>query len=178
MKKINVCCGLDYREGYDNIDFSLVGSNGEKLKVDIACNILTEKLPYEDSSVDEIRFSEALEHFSRWNGLKVLKELFRVLKPGGKLDLTVPPALKQMKILFQKMLDPKEVSFREFEKAHEMFSYWKWHDDLLGATHESDGTDGDSHKTLYTKQSLKPILEHVGFKIQSIDDNIFVIATK
>jgi ubiquinone/menaquinone biosynthesis C-methylase UbiE len=175
--KLNVCCGDDYREGYVNIDFSSTKSDGSPIKVDLIGNVLA-GLPYEDGLADEIVFRESLEHFNRWNGLKVLKDLYRVLKPGGLLDLTVPPALKQLKILMMQMANPKEVSFDEFERGHELFSYWKWHDDLAGATEPSDGKDGHSHKTFYTKQSLKPILEHVGFKIISIDDNIHVKATK
>lgn len=176
--KLNVCCGMDYREGYINVDFSNIGSNGEPIKVDLVCDVL-KGLPYKTSSVDEIVFRESLEHFNRWNGLKVLQELFRVLKIGGLVDLTVPNATKQLKILLTQMLNPAPVPFTAgFLKAHETWSYWKFHDDLLGATHESDGNDGDSHKTLYTKQSLIPILEYTGFKILSIDDNIHVKATK
>lgn len=175
--KLNLGCGSDYKEGYTNVDFSDVSSFGQKIKVDLVHNLL-ETFPFEDNSADEIVFRETLEHFNRHNGLKVLKEIHRVLKPGGVLDLTVPPAEKQLKIFLQ--FFKRETSFEEFEKAHELgtFNFWKCHDDLAGGTRESDGFDGDSHKTFFSKSSLSSILKHVGFKILSIDDNIFVKATK
>jgi predicted SAM-dependent methyltransferase len=178
--KLNICCGKDYREGYTNIDFSKVASDGSPLKVDLEWNLLGDSYPLllTANCADEIVFRESLEHFNRHNGLKVLGKLHFLLKPGGVLDLSVPNATKQMKILMQMMMNPAPVSFKDFEEAHERFTYWKWHDDLMGATHASDGNDGDSHKTLYTKQTLKPILEYVGFKVLSIDDNIFAKATK
>lgn len=175
--KLNLGCGSDYREGYTNVDFSDISSEGKKIKVDIVHNLL-EIFPFADNSADEIVFRETLEHFNRHNGLKVLKEIFRVLKPGGILDLSVPPAEKQLKLFLQ--FFKREVSFDEFEKAHELgtYNFWKCHDDLAGGTRESNGFDGDSHKTFFSKQSLSSVLVHVGFKIISIDDNIFVKATK
>lgn len=47
-------------------------------------------LPYADNSVDEIRASHILEHFSFGDVEKALDEWVRVLKPGGKLRVAVP----------------------------------------------------------------------------------------
>jgi ubiquinone/menaquinone biosynthesis C-methylase UbiE len=175
--KLNLGCGQDYREGYVNVDFSDTFSSGEKMRVDLRHNLL-QTFPFEGNSAEEIIFRETLEHFNRHNGLKVLKEIFRVLKPNGILDLSVPPAERQIRLFLQ--FFKKEVSFKEFEKAHELgaYNFWKCHDDLAGGTAESDGFDGNSHKTFFSKNSLISVLEHVGFKILSIDDNIFVKATK
>jgi len=178
--KLNICCGKDYREGYTNVDFSSFASDGNPIKVDLNWNLLGEKWPNSDFEIgniaEEIVFRESLEHFNRWNGLIVLKKLHHLLKPGGILDLTVPPAEKQLKMYLMWM--NRIESIDDFLLAHERFSCLKWHDDLMGATHESDGTDGDSHKTLFSPKMLRLILEHVGFKIVSIDDNIHVKATK
>lgn len=176
MLKLNVCCGDDYRDGYANIDFSDIKSDGSKIKVDLMCNVL-DGLPYEESSVDEVVFNEALEHLNRWQGLKVLQDLYRILKPGGVLNLTVPPSMKQMQILLMQMQKTRNVTMDDFFHAHEKFSIWKWHDDVAGATNPGKSI-GDSHLTFYTQYTLRPILEYVGFKIISIDDNIWVKATK
>lgn len=174
--KLNVCCGMDYREGYINIDFSDIGSDKKPIKVDKKWNILTEPIPFPVNSVDEIIFRESLEHFNRWNGRWALSQLHAMMKPDGILDLTVPNAKKQMKIFMMQMDNVKHID--DFLFAHERFTALKWHDDLMGATHLSDGTDGDSHKTLYSPNMLRVLLESVGFKIISIDDNIHVKATK
>jgi predicted SAM-dependent methyltransferase len=48
------------------------------------------KLDYEDNSVDEIRASHVLEHFTFREARDVLAEWSRVLKPGAKMRIAVP----------------------------------------------------------------------------------------
>jgi predicted SAM-dependent methyltransferase len=47
-------------------------------------------LPFEDGQVDEIWNSHALEHAPRGRVVDALKEFHRVLRPGGRLIVTVP----------------------------------------------------------------------------------------
>ncbi len=51
------------------------------------------KLPFADASFDRIIASEVLEHVP--DDLGVMAELFRVLKPGGRLAATVPSMLPE-----------------------------------------------------------------------------------
>jgi len=48
------------------------------------------RLPFADASIDKIICSEVLEHIHDYQS--VLKEIARVLKPGGQLAVTVPRA--------------------------------------------------------------------------------------
>jgi len=48
------------------------------------------RLPYQDSCVDVIVCSELLEHLPDGQDAKALAEMARVLKPGGRLLITVP----------------------------------------------------------------------------------------
>ena len=48
------------------------------------------KLPYEDSSVDEIWSSHTLEHLYKKQVIPTLLEWYRVLKPQGKLTIRIP----------------------------------------------------------------------------------------
>lgn len=50
-------------------------------------------LPFADASFDRIIASEILEHVP--NDLGVMAELFRVLKPGGRMAATVPASLPE-----------------------------------------------------------------------------------
>jgi SAM-dependent methyltransferase len=50
-------------------------------------------LPYEDAFCDVLKFSECLEHLN-FNPLPVIKELHRVLKPGGLVIVTTPNAIR------------------------------------------------------------------------------------
>ena len=57
-------------------------------EADVQCS--GDKLPYGDNTVDEIYSSHMLEHITKLDVPKFLKEWFRVLKSGGKLILRVP----------------------------------------------------------------------------------------
>lgn len=54
---------------------------------------------FKDSSVEEIYSSNVLEHFPHVDTVKVLKEWCRVLKPQGKLWLSVPDLMASMRLL-------------------------------------------------------------------------------
>ena len=56
--------------------------------VDKICNFESEKLPFDDSSVDEIITIHTLEHIRNLN--HILGECHRVLKPQGSLKIWVP----------------------------------------------------------------------------------------
>lgn len=51
-------------------------------------------LQWADNSADEIRASHILEHFPMAESHKVLKEWVRVLKPGGRIRISVPDITK------------------------------------------------------------------------------------
>ncbi len=75
--KLNIGAGDTVIEGFTPIDRKL-GSEAYPLE------------GYVDNSVDEIRASHILEHFSRDSVPKVLAEWVRVLKPGGRIRIAVP----------------------------------------------------------------------------------------
>jgi ubiquinone/menaquinone biosynthesis C-methylase UbiE len=79
MKKIlNLGCGND-TYGTNFVD--LYPQRNEVKK----CRIDKERLPYRDNLFDEVRFYFAFEHLT--NPEFTLKEIYRVLKKGGILDL-------------------------------------------------------------------------------------------
>jgi len=51
---------------------------------------LLKPLPWNENSVDVIYSSHTLEHFTREEGILLLKECYRVLKPGGIIRVIVP----------------------------------------------------------------------------------------
>lgn len=70
--------GLDYKVGDATWDFG---------KVQIEAD-LNEHIPLEENSVDTIISIQVLEHLS--NPQQAMREMARVLKPGGQLFLTTP----------------------------------------------------------------------------------------
>ena len=57
------------------------------------CDLSKDALPFADRTFDVVNFSEALEHLN-FNPLPVIKEFWRVLKPGGIAIITTPNALR------------------------------------------------------------------------------------
>lgn len=60
------------------------------VKVSVA-NLNTQGLPYDDSSFDLVTCTEVIEHLEHYR--YTLREMFRVLKPGGTLVLSTPNIL-------------------------------------------------------------------------------------
>ena len=58
--------------------------------LDIRRRDVTKGLPFDDMSVDYIYTSHLLEHLHKEDTMSVLKECYRVLKPGGILRVVVP----------------------------------------------------------------------------------------
>jgi predicted SAM-dependent methyltransferase len=106
--RLNLGCGPVQPAGWVNID----GSNRARLASRLApldrmlvrlgilsptefgptvkiCN-LRKRLPYRDGSVAAIYSSEVWEHFTYEDALRLTRECFRVLAPGGVLRVCVP----------------------------------------------------------------------------------------
>jgi ubiquinone/menaquinone biosynthesis C-methylase UbiE len=92
--KLNLGCGERHLEGYINIDaFVWKGPDGQKGKEpDVRMDI--RKLEFPDNTADEILAVHVIEHFRYSEVLDILKEWYRVLKPGGKLVLELPDLSK------------------------------------------------------------------------------------
>lgn len=51
---------------------------------------LTKPLPFKDKSIDFIICSEVIEHMTKQQGEKLLEEIDRIMKPGGRVIITTP----------------------------------------------------------------------------------------
>lgn len=110
--KLNLGCGLQCPQGWINIDSSM-GARLSKLPIikkvlhrvlptswGILPNIkwpsnvrwmnITRKFPFSSNSVDCIYSSHTFEHLTYAEAAFVLKECYRVLKPGGIIRIIVP----------------------------------------------------------------------------------------
>ena len=99
MIKLNLGCGLRRIEGYTNID------NRAEVNPDIVCDIF-DRLKYDDSSVDEVRAFDFLEHIPIGKTVAVIEEIYRVLKPGGRFEHMTPSSDGR-----GAFMDPTHVSF-------------------------------------------------------------------
>ena len=81
--KINLGSGNRPVDGFINIDIQ------ERVNPDVVCDVV-KGLPYEDSSVDEVRAHDFLEHIPMGKTIGVIEEIWRVLKPGGLFEHFTP----------------------------------------------------------------------------------------
>jgi SAM-dependent methyltransferase len=65
-----------------------IGMDIAKLKTVDVLGDVTYGLPFKDSTVDEVHAQHLLEHFDDLVG--VMREIYRVCKPGGRFVITVP----------------------------------------------------------------------------------------
>ena len=83
MKLLNLGCGNSYHKQWINIDF--ISDNQY-----VTPHNLLEGIPLKDNSVDVVYHSHVLEHFTKNDGAKFMKECHRVLKRGGIIRVAVP----------------------------------------------------------------------------------------
>ncbi len=55
-------------------------------------------IPFEDNTIDYLYSSHLLEHFFREDGEKLLRQVYRTLKPGGRIRICVPDLEYALKI--------------------------------------------------------------------------------
>lgn len=105
-------------------------------------------LPFAAESLDRVLLSEVLEHLE--DDAAALREVWRVLKPGGLLALTVPP---------------RNYSF--------WFDPLNWLREHLGLPPIRQGPCAGiwaNHRRLYTTEALRRVVEGAGFTIQRYEE--------
>ena len=114
-KLLHLGCGLTAPQGWTNVDGSLnawlaqrprLRSLGVALRVvprdkaavpwptNILIADLRKRLPFPDGSFDAVYSSHTIEHLHRDGALKLLREAWRVLRPGGRCRTLVPDLKK------------------------------------------------------------------------------------
>lgn len=135
------------------------GSNGwTTMDLNKQCDLphnLLNNIPFPDVSVDKIYSSHFLEHFYTRDIVRILKESYRVLKPGGWISACVPDgSLYVMAYAKNKVLDP-DVWLR-YKPAATIFSPI----DIINYMAYMD----DEHKHLFDIDNLIALFASAGFK--------------
>jgi len=82
LTKLNLGCGEEKKAGYVNLDWQSL------TEPDVRHDLNKFPYPFADNTFDLIEASHILEHLDK--PFAVMKELHRILKPGGKLLIKVP----------------------------------------------------------------------------------------
>jgi predicted SAM-dependent methyltransferase len=137
MTSLNIGCGKRKYRGYTTIDIDSENSP------DIVGDFRT--MDFKD--VDEIRAEHLLEHFSRDEGIQVLKLWHKWLKEGGILIVETP-------------------DFEGICRDFEIDKYW-----MTRHAYGSQNADWAYHRDGYYEQKFKDLLPNLGFEIVSITKN-------
>ncbi|MBL1198511.1 MAG: methyltransferase domain-containing protein [Nostoc sp. GBBB01] len=95
--RVDIGCGIHKPQGFIGVDIA-PGAG-----VDIVAD-LSKEFPFPDSSVDELRAHDIIEHL--YDRIHTMNEIWRVCKPGAKVDIRVPST--DGRGAFQ---DPTHISF-------------------------------------------------------------------
>jgi predicted SAM-dependent methyltransferase len=131
FKRIEVGSGKQPHAGYFHIDIE------DRKGVDIVGDFRMMSF----SDLEEIRSNHLLEHFSREEGIKVLKLWHSWLKQGGLLIIETP-------------------DFEEICKRFSEDKYW-----LARHAYGSQEADWAFHKDAWYEDKFKEILPQIGFEI-------------
>jgi len=148
MRKLEIGCNNQrISEEWETLDI-VSGDN-----VDIVTNIENE-LPIEDNIYDLIYMSHVLEHIPWYKTIDVLRELYRILKPNGMVEIFVPDIDKIISA-YQKGIIPDE--WYKFNKKKNPFLWF------VGRIYTYGEHESDFHKSAFNREHLKYCLESAGF---------------
>lgn len=82
--------------GLDASDYSLSFVNKHRVYTKTIKADIRKKLPFSDKSFDFIICSEVIEHIVKKDGEKLLSEINRLIKPGGRVIVTTPNVWLEM----------------------------------------------------------------------------------
>lgn len=116
------------------------------------CNLDEQPIPYDDQRFDAIVFSEVIEHLAG-SPLPALREMARVLRPGGRLVITTPNQLylkSRIRTLVDVLLGRPFESFAEFQRAMRLHGPQRYY----------------NHSRLYTLPELCWLIEQSGMVVE------------
>lgn len=111
---LNVGCGHRFHAHWTNLDL-------DPLDDSVIGHDITRGLPFADDQFAAVYHSHVLEHLTPTDGERLIRECYRVLRPGGVLRIVVPD-LEQIARLY---LEAHEVAWEQSTGANPDFEWIK-----------------------------------------------------
>jgi predicted SAM-dependent methyltransferase len=162
---LNLGCGsMHHLPGFINIDICSLPNGSDKIGF-IQFYDLTQGLPFDSDSRMLIYSSHFFEHLSASDGMKIIKDAYRVLIRGGVLRIVIP----NIPLSLESYVSNNITSlFESHPAANEIFKVLPRATDrilamdcLNFAVYDTGGMHG--HKCIYDLEGLRYSLEFAGF---------------
>ena len=175
---LHLGCGGENIPGWINIDnyeYDPKDTSRSGSKYDIKMDI--RNLDVEDGTVDKIMLIHTIEHFVRWETLKLLSHFYNKLKVGGQLIIEMPDLDKCIE-WYLKGKDAKHIDtpLGKLNMGFTQFYGNQWNE-----------IDFETHRYVWTKSEINYVLKDIGYSIQELhndksthqkDRDMFILAVK
>jgi predicted SAM-dependent methyltransferase len=181
--RLNLGCGGRPLHGYINVDMDTLEEMRKRYpNQDFGDDLNIQQydlfnLPYEDQTVDEIRADGLIEHLPFIDEPRFFYEVIRVLKSGGRLEISTVDFEKTVKQWLEAEDDWKDF-YRDDEKSirdqhwfgtytYEPKNRWGY---LAATFYGSQNGSGQFHTNCYTDKKLTAICKSLNLSVESIEE--------
>jgi predicted SAM-dependent methyltransferase len=148
VRKLQIGAGPNNFPGWLNTDYTPIAGQ--------AFLDATAPFPLPDQSFDYVFSEHVIEHFNYWEGLDMLRESYRIMRPGGRIRV-VTPNLSQLVRLFENADDPY------IQRKLQAVNYWPKTPDNAGLILNLELHDW-GHQFVYSATLLGDSLKRAGFR--------------
>ena len=147
--RLHIGCGDNRLAGWLNTELT---PRGDQIFLDA-----TKPFPFPDGSFDLIYTEHMIEHIPHDSAERMVRECFRVLRPGGTIRV-VTPDMAFLRSLLDGNDHPRRAAYVEFYKKHNNL------DEPFTATHlVNHFVRAWGHQFIYDRDSLIDLLQTAGF---------------
>jgi predicted SAM-dependent methyltransferase len=150
--KVNLCSGARPTPGYVNVDLS-----GADINIDLE----HELLPFDEDSVSTLVCISAINYFELERGQAILRDILRVLEPGGVVRIGV----QDLEVLMRRYMD-RDTAFWDQKAATggDRFPGRTVGEKLNGFFYGFPTTGGKRCRFVYDAETLGVLLREAGFE--------------
>ena len=159
--KLHLGCGSKYWKGWCNIDGyqkSASDTHRGEMKNEPDLWLDIRKLEVKNNSIDVICSQHVMEHFYRYEVIKMFRNFYKKLKPGGIVITEMPDLNKIIKLIFWLPIRPKYGldNLRNRDMITSQFYGAAWEENEKGYPY---------HKYIWEKKEFVNALKDIGFII-------------